>query len=131
MGGVSFGAHESQSRLFENYVGRSREYWELNYGELHATFPEQLGGINTETFWRAINRVEPGLIRVESDELTYDFHIMLRVEIEAALIDGSLKVPELPEVWNAKVKEYLGLEVPNARLGVLQDVHWSARQVGP
>ena len=130
VGGVSFGAHESQSRLFENYVGRSREFWELNYGELQATFPEQLGGISTETFWRAINRVEPGLIRVESDELTYDFHIMLRVEIEAALIDGSLKVPELPEVWNAKVKEYLGLDVPNDRLGVLQDVHWSSGQVG-
>ena len=130
VGGVSFGAHESQSRLFENHVGRSREFWELNYGELQATFPEQLQGIDTETFWRAVNRVEPGLIRVESDELTYDFHIMLRVEIEAALIDGSLKVPELPEAWNAKVKEYLGLEVPNDRLGVLQDVHWSSGQVG-
>ena len=130
VGGVSFGAHESQSRLFENHVGRSREFWELNYAELQATFPEQLEGINTETFWRAINRVEPGLIRVESDELTYDFHIMLRVEIEAALIDGSLKVQELPEAWKAKVKEYLGLDVPNDRLGVLQDVHWSSGQVG-
>jgi carboxypeptidase Taq len=111
-------------------VGRSREFWELNYGELHATFPEQLEGIDTETFWRAVNRVEPGLVRVESDELTYDFHIMLRVEIEAALIDGSLGVAELPEAWNAKVKEYLGLEVPNDRLGVLQDVHWSSGQIG-
>ncbi len=130
VGGVSFGAHESQSRLFENHVGRSREFWELNYGELHATFPEQLAGIDTETFWRAVNRVEPGLVRVESDELTYDFHIMLRVEIEAALIDGSLGVSELPEAWNAKVKEYLGLDVPNDRLGVLQDVHWSSGQIG-
>jgi carboxypeptidase Taq len=130
VGGVSFGAHESQSRLFENHVGRSREFWELNYGDLVDTFPDELAGIDVETFWRAINRVEPGLIRVESDELTYDFHVMLRVEIEAALIDGSLKVRDLPEVWNAKVKEYLGLDVPNNRLGVLQDVHWSSGQIG-
>lgn len=130
VGGVSFGAHESQSRLFENHVGRSREFWELNYGELQATFPERLADIDTETFWRAINRVEPGLVRVESDELTYDFHVMLRVEIEAALIDGSLSVADLPEAWNAKVKEYLGLDVPNNRLGVLQDVHWSSGQIG-
>jgi carboxypeptidase Taq len=130
VGGVSFGAHESQSRLFENQVGRSREFWELNYGELRDTFPERLAEIDVETFWRAVNRVEPGLIRVESDELTYDFHIMLRVDIEAALIDGSLSVAELPEAWNAKIKEYLGLDVPNDRLGVLQDVHWSSGQVG-
>ena len=130
VGGVSFGAHESQSRLFENHVGRSREFWELNFGELRDTFPDQLTGIDVETFWRAVNRVEPGLIRVESDELTYDFHIMLRVEIEAALIDGSLAITDLPEAWNAKVKEYLGLDVPNDRLGVLQDVHWSSGQIG-
>ncbi len=130
VGGVSFGAHESQSRLFENHVGRSREFWELNYGDLVDTFPKQLAGVDVETFWRAINRVEPGLIRVESDELTYDFHIMLRVEIEAALIDGSLSVADLPEAWNAKIKDYLGLDVPNDRLGVLQDVHWSSGQIG-
>ena len=130
VGGVSFGAHESQSRLFENHVGRSREFWDLNFGELRDTFPEQLAGIDAETFWRAVNRVQPGLIRVESDELTYDFHIMLRVEIEAALIDGSLSVAELPEAWNAKIEEYLGLDVPNDRLGVLQDVHWSSGQIG-
>ena len=130
VGGVSFGAHESQSRLFENHVGRSREFWELNFGELRDTFPEQLAGVDAETFWRAVNRVQPGLIRVESDELTYDFHIMLRVEIEAALVDGSLSVGELPEAWNAKMREYLGLDVPNDRLGVLQDVHWSSGQIG-
>jgi len=130
VGGVSFGAHESQSRLFENHVGRSREFWDLNYGELHDTFPDQLAGIDAHTFWRAVNRVQPGLVRVESDELTYDFHVMLRVEIEAALIDGSLTVADLPEMWNAKIKEYLGLDVPNNRLGVLQDVHWSSGQVG-
>ncbi len=130
VGGVSFGAHESQSRLFENHVGRSREFWELNYGELRESFPEQLADIDVETFWRAVNRVEPGFIRVEADELTYDFHIMLRVDIEASLIDGSLDIRDLPEAWNAKVKEYLGLDVPNDRLGVLQDVHWSSGQVG-
>ncbi|NNF14169.1 MAG: carboxypeptidase M32 [Gemmatimonadetes bacterium] len=130
VGGVSFGAHESQSRLFENQVGRSREFWELNFGELRDTFPEQLDGIDAETFWRAVNWVRPGFIRVESDESTYDFHIMLRVEIEAALVDGSLSVAELPEAWNAKMKEYLGLDVPDDSLGVLQDVHWSSGQVG-
>ncbi|WP_306117630.1 MULTISPECIES: carboxypeptidase M32 [unclassified Roseitalea] len=128
--GVSFGAHESQSRLFENQVGRSREFWELNFADARNAFPEQLAGIDAETFWRAVNRVEPGFIRVEADELTYDFHIMLRVEIEAALIDGSLKVADLPQAWNAKVREYLGLDVPSDALGVLQDVHWSSGQVG-
>ena len=128
--GVSFGAHESQSRLFENHVGRSREFWELNFPEARAAFPEQLADIDAETFWRAVNRVVPGFIRVEADELTYDFHIMLRVDIEAALIDGSLKVADLPGAWNAKIKEYLGLDVPDDRQGVLQDVHWSSGQIG-
>jgi carboxypeptidase Taq len=130
VGGVSFGAHESQSRLFENHVGRSREFWRLNFADARAAFPEQLADVDDETFWRGVNRVAPGLIRVEADELTYDFHIMLRVDIEAALVDGSLTVAELPEAWNAKIKEYLGLDVPNDRLGVLQDVHWSSGQVG-
>lgn len=128
--GVSFGAHESQSRLFENHVGRSREFWDLNFPEAQAAFPEQLGDIDADTFWRAVNRVAPGFIRVEADELTYDFHIMLRVDLEAALIDGSLAVVDLPEAWNAKIKEYLGLDVPDNRLGVLQDVHWSSGQIG-
>jgi carboxypeptidase Taq len=103
VGGVSFGAHESQSRLFENHVGRSREFWELNFAEAQAAYPDQLRDIDAETFWRAINRVQPGFIRVEADELTYDFHIMLRVDIEAALVDGSLAVKDLPEAWNAKI----------------------------
>ena len=128
--GVSFGAHESQSRLFENHVGRSREFWDQHFPEARAAFPEQLADVDAETFWRGVNRVEAGLIRVEADELTYDFHIMLRVDIEAALVDGSLKVRDLPEAWNAKIKEYLGLDVPNDRLGVLQDVHWSSGQIG-
>ena len=128
--GVSFGAHESQSRLFENHVGRSREFWALNFPAAQAAFPSQLADVDVETFWRGVNRVAPGLIRVEADELTYDFHIMLRVDIEAALVDGSLAVRDLPEAWNAKIKEYLGLDVPNDRLGVLQDVHWSSGQIG-
>ncbi|MCL4188042.1 MAG: carboxypeptidase M32 [Rhodobacteraceae bacterium] len=128
--GVSFGAHESQSRLFENHVGRSRAFWEANFGEARAAFPGLLDDIDAEIFWRGVNRVSPGFIRVEADELTYDFHIMLRVDIESALIDGSLRVSELPEAWNAKIREYLGLEVPNDRLGVLQDVHWSSGQIG-
>ena len=102
----------------------------LNFAEAQAAFPGQLSDIDAETFWRAVNRVAPGFIRVEADELTYDFHIMLRVDLEAALIDGSLKVADLPEAWNAKIKEYLGLDVPNNRLGVLQDVHWSSGQIG-
>lgn len=128
--GVSFGTHESQSRLFENHVGRSREFWEANFPEAKAAFPEQLHDTDAETFWRGVNRVKPGFIRVEADELTYDLHIMLRVDIEAALIDGSLKVADLPEAWNAKIKEYLGLDVPDDRRGVLQDVHWSVGQIG-
>jgi carboxypeptidase Taq len=128
--GVSFGAHESQSRLFENQVGRSRQFWELNFGAARDAFPEQLADVDAEAFWRGVNRVRPGFIRVEADELTYDFHIMLRVDIEAALVDGSLKVKDLPEAWNAKIKEYLGLDVPDDRRGVLQDVHWSVGQIG-
>lgn len=128
--GVSFGAHESQSRLFENHVGRSREFWDRHFDAARAAFPAQLGDVDVDTFWRGINRVAPGLIRVEADELTYDFHIMLRVDIEAALVDGSLRVADLPEAWNAKIKEYLGVDVPSNRLGVLQDVHWSSGQIG-
>jgi carboxypeptidase Taq len=128
--GVSFGAHESQSRLFENHVGRSREFWEANFPAACAAFPDQLADVDAETFWRGVNRVKPGFIRVEADELTYDLHIMLRVDIESALIDGSLKIKDLPEAWNAKIKEYLGLDVPDDRRGVLQDVHWSVGQIG-
>lgn len=128
--GVSFGAHESQARLFENQVGRSRQFWELNFGAARDAFPEQLADVDAEAFWRGVNRVKPGLIRVEADELTYDFHIMMRVDIEAALIDGSLAVKDLPEAWNARIKEYLGLDVPDDRRGVLQDVHWSVGQIG-
>ena len=130
VGGVSFGAHESQSRLWENHVGRSKGFWNLHYPTLQALFPEQLDGVDTATFFRAVNRVEPGLIRVEADELTYDFHVMLRTEIERDLIAGTLEVKDLPERWNATMKRDLGVDVPNNRLGVLQDTHWSTGQIG-
>ena len=130
VGGVSFGAHESQSRLWENHIARSRAFWNLNYPTLQAEFPAQLADVTLEAFHRAINRAQPGLIRVEADELTYDFHIMLRTEIERDLIAGTLAVKDLPERWNAAMKSDLGLDVPSNRLGVLQDTHWSTGQIG-
>jgi len=130
VGGVSFGAHESQSRLWENHVGRAKAFWDIHFKDAQEYYPEQLGDVSVEEFYRAINRCKPGFIRVESDELTYDFHIMLRVELERQLVDGSLKVKDLPEAWNACVKDYLGLDVPNDAQGLLQDVHWSSGQIG-
>lgn len=130
VGGVSFGAHESQSRLYENHVGRTRRFWQLHFASLRETFPEALHDVDAEQFYRAVNQVRPGFIRVEADELTYDFHIMLRVEIEKALIDGSLQVQDLPAVWNETIKRELGVTVPNDAQGVLQDIHWSTCQIG-
>jgi carboxypeptidase Taq len=130
VGGTSFGTHESQSRLWENRVGRSRRFWELHFGELKAAFPDQLSDVSADEFWRAVNAARPGFIRVEADELTYDLHIMLRSEIEAGLMDGSVSVSELPDIWREKIRSYLGLDVPNDTLGVLQDVHWSSGMVG-
>jgi carboxypeptidase Taq len=130
VGGTSFGAHESQSRLWENHIVRSRTFWERHFPDLQRQFPEQLGDVSAEEFYRAITRVEPGFIRVEADELTYDFHIMLRVDIECALMDGSLPVSELPGAWNAAIQRDLGLTVPSDAKGVLQDVHWSTGYIG-
>jgi len=130
VGGASFGTHESQSRLWENRVGRSRRFWELNFADLRKTFPDQLPDVSAEDFWRAVNAARPGFIRVEADELTYDFHIMLRSEIEAGLMAGDIRVSDLPAIWREKIKVYLGLDVPNDTLGVLQDVHWSSGMVG-
>jgi len=98
--------------------------------DLRAAYPGQLDDVDEESFYRAINRSTPSLIRVEADELTYDFHIMLRCELEAQLVDGSLKVADLPEAWNAAIQTYLGIDVPDDGQGVLQDVHWSAGQIG-
>lgn len=130
VGGTSFGLHESQSRLWENQVGRSLSFWQNHYPELQATFPEQLSGVDLETFYRAVNDVKPSLIRVEADEVTYNLHIMLRTELEMALLDGSVSVVDLPEAWNAKMQEYLGLTPPDDAAGVLQDIHWSHGHIG-
>lgn len=130
VGGASFGMHESQSRLWENRVGRSRRFWELHFGELRAYFPGQLSDVSALEFWRSVNQVRPDFIRVEADELTYDLHIILRSEIEAALVAGEIEVRDLPVLWAEKMQTYLGLTVPNDTLGVLQDVHWSHGYVG-
>ncbi|MFC0618034.1 carboxypeptidase M32 [Deinococcus budaensis] len=130
VGGASYGTHESQSRLWENRVGRSRAFWDRHFPRAQALFPSQLADVTAEEFWRAVNRVQPSLIRVEADELTYDLHIMLRVDLETALIAGDLTVPELPEAWNARMEADLGLKVPDDARGVLQDIHWSAGLIG-
>ncbi len=129
-GGTSLGVHESQSRLWENLVGRSRPFWSFYYGLLQREFPAQLGVVPIDQFYRAINKVEPSLIRVEADEVTYNLHIMLRFELETALMSGDLTVGDLPEAWNEKSREILGLTPPDAASGVLQDIHWSAGLVG-
>ncbi|MFN4131032.1 MAG: carboxypeptidase M32, partial [Paracoccaceae bacterium] len=130
VGGTSFGMHESQSRLLENHVGRSPAFWAVHYARLRDTFPTQLADVTEAEFVAAINRVEPGLVRVEADELTYDLHIMLRVRLEMALMDGSLAVADLPEAWNAAIADDLNLTVPDDGLGCLQDVHWSSGYIG-
>ncbi|MEJ2231426.1 MAG: carboxypeptidase M32 [Nitrospirales bacterium] len=122
---ISLGIHESQSRLWENCVGRSRAFWRYFYPKLQEVFPAQLGEVPAEDFYLAINRVTPSFIRVEADELTYNLHIMVRFEIELDVIEGRMQVEDLPEVWNAKIQEYLGIVPPSDAEGVLQDMHWS------
>lgn len=128
--GASMAVHESQSRMWENLVGRSRAFWQYAYPHLQALFPRQLGNVSLEAFYKAINKVRPSFIRVEADEATYNLHIMLRLELEIALAEGSLAVKDLPEAWNSRMQDYLGIVPPNDRLGVLQDVHWSAGLIG-
>ena len=128
--GASPGVHESQSRLWENLVGRSRPFWHHFYPSLQAAFPEPLRGVDEETFYRAVNRSYPSLIRVEADEVTYNMHVLLRFELETEMLDGTLKARDLPEAWNARVKSYLGIAVPNDREGALQDIHWSSVSFG-
>lgn len=123
--GASPGVHESQSRLWENMVGRGRPFWRHFYPSLQKTFAKSLEGVDEETFYRAVNRSYPSLIRVEADEVTYNMHVLLRFELETQMLDGSLKIKDLPEAWNAKIKSYLGLDVPSDRDGALQDIHWS------
>jgi carboxypeptidase Taq len=122
---VSLGIHESQSRFYENNIGRSRAFWQANYKDLQKVFEPQLGQVNLEEFYKAVNIVKPSLIRTDADELTYHFHIMIRYELEQQLIDGSLKVKDVKEAWNAGYKQYLNIQVPDDNQGVLQDVHWS------
>ncbi len=123
--GASPGVHESQSRLWENLVGRSHGFWKHFFPTLRTAFPEQLRAIDDEGFFRAVNRSHPSLIRVEADEVTYNLHVMLRFELENEMLEGRLKVKDVPEAWNEKFKSYLGIDVPNDREGVLQDIHWS------
>ncbi|MFQ5742104.1 MAG: carboxypeptidase M32 [Acidobacteriota bacterium] len=129
-GGASLSVHESQSRLWENLVGRSRGFWSHYYPHLKARFPGQLGDVDEDCFYRAINQVRPSLIRVEADEVTYNLHIILRFELENALLEGALTVADLPEAWNAKIEHYLGLVPGNDAEGVLQDIHWSMGAFG-
>lgn len=129
-GGTSLGVHESQSRMWENLIGRSKSFWEGFYPRLQKTFPSQLGEVDLDSFYKAINKVQPSFIRVEADEATYNLHIMLRFEIELALLEGDLSASDLPEYWNTKFKEYLGITPPDDKTGVLQDVHWSEGYLG-
>jgi carboxypeptidase Taq len=127
---VSLGIHESQSRVWENIVCRGRHFWKYFYPVLKKEFPEPFSKINAEEFYKAINVIRPSLIRTEADEVTYNLHIILRFEIEKELIEGSIEVADLPKIWNAKIKEYFGIDVPDDTQGVLQDVHWSSGLFG-
>jgi len=128
--GTSAGVHESQSRLWENLVGRSRNFWEYFFPQLQATFPDQLKAVSLDEFYPAINRVERSLIRTDADEVTYNLHVMIRFDLELALLEGKLSVNDLPEVWNARYESDLGIRPPDDRDGVLQDVHWFGGGVG-
>jgi carboxypeptidase Taq len=127
---ISLGIHESQSRLWENNVGRSLAYWKHNFALVQKHFPEQMKNVAALDFYKGTNRVEPSLIRTSADELTYHFHVMIRYEIEKQIFEDKLKVNDLPDYWNAKYKEYLNIDVPNDAQGVLQDVHWSHGSFG-
>lgn len=126
----SLGIHESQSRMWENLVGRSRAFWEYFYPRTQGMFPEALGSVPLEQFYQVINDVRPSWIRVEADEVTYNLHIMLRFELEQAMIGGDLAVGDLPGAWNELFSKYFGMTPPSDALGCLQDVHWSAGLVG-
>lgn len=128
--GASMAVHESQSRMWENLVSRSLPFWRFFYPILQKTYPAQLGNVNLATFYKGINRVEPSFIRVEADEASYNLHVMLRLELEIALMEGSLQVADLPEAWNARMRDYLGITPPDDAHGVLQDVHWSSGYFG-
>jgi carboxypeptidase Taq len=128
--GASLGLHESQSRMWENLVGRSRPFWQHAFPKLRDAFPEQFANVDAEAFYRAINKVQPSLIRVEADEATYGLHIILRFELEQEVMNGTLALKDLPDAWNARMKQYLGVDVPDDAQGVLQDIHWSGGMLG-
>ncbi|MDX6538167.1 MAG: carboxypeptidase Taq [Gaiellales bacterium] len=127
---TSLGLHESQSRFWENMVGRSPAFWARHMAEVEAAFPEQLAGVSLEQFVRAANLVEPSLIRVEADEVTYHLHVYLRFELELALVRGELAPGDAPAAWNERMRALVGIEPPDDGVGVLQDVHWSAGLIG-
>ena len=128
--GTSSGVHESQSRLWENIVGRSAGFWQHYFPSLQAAFPEQLAGVNAEAFYHAVNRVEPSLIRTEADEVTYNLHVIIRFGLELDLLEGKLAIADLPEAWHARYTEALGVRAPSDVDGVLQDVHWYGGPIG-
>jgi carboxypeptidase Taq len=128
--GASAGVHESQSRLWENVVGRGRGFWEHFYPELRRVFPDPFGAVAPEAFYHAINKVERSLIRTDADEVTYNLHVMMRFDLEQDLLEGRLAVKNLPEAWRARIKADLGVEPPDDRDGCLQDVHWFSGGIG-
>ncbi|MCZ2097619.1 MAG: carboxypeptidase M32, partial [Anaerolineae bacterium] len=127
--GTSLGVHESQSRMWENFVGRSKAFWTWAYPQLQATFP-QLHGVSLDAFYKAVNKVQPSYIRVEADEATYNLHIMLRFELEMEMVAGKVKVSDLNEEWNDRFETFFGIAPPTDRVGVLQDIHWSMGLMG-
>ena len=129
-GGVSMGIHESQSRFYENLIGRSRSFCHYVFPKLKEIFPEQLQGVDAEMYYRAVNKSQPSLIRTEADELTYALHVMVRYEIEKQMIAGTLAIKDVPAEWNRLYKEYLGIDVPSDAKGCLQDSHWSGGSIG-
>ena len=128
--GTSMGMHESQSRFFENIIGRSEAFWKPIYPRLQETFPKQLMSVSLKEFIQIINRVEPGLIRTEADELTYSLHVLVRYEVEKMLFNGEVEVKDLPKIWNEKYQEYLGISPDKDSDGILQDVHWACGDFG-
>jgi carboxypeptidase Taq len=129
-GPCSLGIHESQSRLWENLVGRSHPFWRFFYPRAQDAFPQQLGGVELDEFIAGINRVQPSLIRIKADEVTYGMHVILRFELEQDVVNGRVAIPDLPLAWNEKMHEYLGIDVPNDAQGVLQDTHWASGSIG-
>jgi len=126
----SYSIHESQSRLWENNVGRGRSFWQHYYPSLQQHFPQQFSGVSLDSFYRGINKIQPSLIRTEADEISYHFHVYIRYELEKRLIEGSLKTSEIPAFWNAQYKSLLNVDVPDDKQGCLQDVHWSHGSFG-